>query len=376
MTHYDEAINRLGLHVLEDMDYKSVDNCFKMHFVDNEGYQYFLSRQNLTTLGIRNGYASKFFNANPYTKDNIALFIERQFEGDISIVENNAKNAHDKILMYSKRFDCNYFKSWNEIFNGRLYNISHDENWKNPRCHTLEYIKSESLRRFDVTIMSNEYVNNETPIEFVCNKHHNLGVQSMSWGQMISKDRPCKYCSEESSVARRIEKYRDQFNRECRAHKHPDIVVLGEYIDAHQKIKCICTKCGEEFYLRPDHIVRGIGCGRCTKSLGERLVEEFLTANGIKYTSQFIFTDCKMTKKAMPFDFYLHDYNIAIEFDGIQHYQPLDQFGGEEEFAKLRKRDAYKTEYCAKRGIGLIRISYEQINNIPSCLREQLKISV
>ena len=34
----------------------------------------------------------------------------------------------------------------------------------------------------------------------------------------------------------------------------------------------------------------------------------------------------------MPFDFYLPKHNICIEYDGKQHFEPIDIFGGEDEF--------------------------------------------
>ena len=42
------------------------------------------------------------------------------------------------------------------------------------------------------------------------------------------------------------------------------------------------------------------------------------------------------------FDIYLPEYNLAIEFQGEQHYQPIDFFGGTESFEKNQKRDEQK----------------------------------
>ena len=59
----------------------------------------------------------------------------------------------------------------------------------------------------------------------------------------------------------------------------------------------------------------------------------------------------------MPFDFYLPEYNICIEFDGIQHFEPRDAFGGKVEFEKTKLRDKIKDDYCKNNGLSLIRIS-------------------
>ena len=53
--------------------------------------------------------------------------------------------------------------------------------------------------------------------------------------------------------------------------------------------------------------------------------------------------------------------NIAIEYQGEQHYFPIDCFGGEEGFKKTLERDEKKRDLCRKNGIKLIEIRYDQI---------------
>ena len=62
-------------------------------------------------------------------------------------------------------------------------------------------------------------------------------------------------------------------------------------------------------------------------------------------------------------DFYI-EYNnkkYVIEFDGEQHYRPIDFFGGNEDFELTQLRDAIKNEYCIKNNITMIRISNKKI---------------
>ena len=49
-------------------------------------------------------------------------------------------------------------------------------------------------------------------------------------------------------------------------------------------------------------------------------------------------------------DFYLNDYNVAIECQGIQHEKPIERFGGEEEFEIQQEHDKRKREYANKNG--------------------------
>ncbi len=67
------------------------------------------------------------------------------------------------------------------------------------------------------------------------------------------------------------------------------------------------------------------------------------------------------------------EQNIIIEFDGEQHFKPVDFFGGEDSFKDLQKRDYEKNQYCLKNKITLFRIPYTQINNIEKILSEILE---
>ena len=77
------------------------------------------------------------------------------------------------------------------------------------------------------------------------------------------------------------------------------------------------------------------------------------------HRTQKRFSDCRY-KLPLPFDFYLLDYNICIEYHGIQHYEPRSKFGGEIEYEKTILRDTIKKEYCLKQNIPLLIISYNE----------------
>lgn len=71
-----------------------------------------------------------------------------------------------------------------------------------------------------------------------------------------------------------------------------------------------------------------------------------------------VFDSCLSPKnKYLPFDFYLPDYNILIEYDGEQHYKV--SFGqNEEKLLKQQEYDKIKTEWCKQNNIKLVRIPY------------------
>lgn len=77
----------------------------------------------------------------------------------------------------------------------------------------------------------------------------------------------------------------------------------------------------------------------------------------------------------LPFDFYLPEYNCCIEYDGTTHYIP-NKYGSwntQENIELTQKHDKIKNEYCKKKKINLIRISYKEINKInPSFIKQLL----
>lgn len=140
------------------------------------------------------------------------------------------------------------------------------------------------------------------------------------------------------------------------------------YTGSHKKITIICPKHGE-FTQRCVNHISGSGCPMCKESKGERKIRYFLENNNINFIIQKTFDDCKKVNK-LPFDFYLIDYNICIEYDGELHYKSVEKFGGYKKLHATQINDEFKTKYCNKNNIKLIRISYKE--NIIEKLKEFL----
>lgn len=376
-----EYLNYFNLTILEKPEI--CKNYTKMELTDSDGYKYYLSKNNLTCAYNRKSVLNRFFR-NPHTEYNLQNYLNIHTNGDVVIRDfQNAKDAHDPILLYCYSADVEYNKSSNEIVNGRYLLKQQMPGWVSPKRLSLDDIKKEAYK-YGVEIVDDTYVNNSTPIKFICLNHRSVGVQTRDWASIRTKAYPCIYCYREakhcvsprpSSITMEQYKknFRDKFNEDAPKLKNPNIEIVGEYIGAHEKIECKCLKCGATFYLRADHIRRGIGHSGCNKSLGEERTETYLKNNGYNYICQYRFDDCVRKERSMPFDFYLPDLNIAIEYDGIQHYKPVMTFGGEEAFAELKLNDNFKTEYCQKNNIKLIRIPYTEYNNISEFLDIELK---
>ena len=122
------------------------------------------------------------------------------------------------------------------------------------------------------------------------------------------------------------------------------------------KVIVTCKKHGD-FEIRADHLLQGVGCRKCKSSHLENEIRDFLNEHEIPYEEQKTFPWLKTGKKKLQYDFYLSEQNLAIECQGIQHFEPVDIFGGEETFKKTIERDQLKKILSEKNGVELVYFS-------------------
>ena len=144
------------------------------------------------------------------------------------------------------------------------------------------------------------------------------------------------------------------------------------YVNNQTKVIITCSIHGDFEQVSSSHL-SGAGCPHCMESKGERKISKFLDQKNIEYVRQKKFDDCIGLRYKLPFDFYLPKYRVAIEFDGKQHYEPMEYFGGLESYNRLKVNDKIKNDYCEDNFIELIRIRYDQIDRIYDILNECLK---
>lgn len=213
------------------------------------------------------------------------------------------------------------------------------------------FIKKASEIHNNKYIYLSEYVNQNTSILISCPKH---GTFSQKPKYHLNGN-GCKTCGENR---RGKIKSTNQFIEESNSrHNFKYDYSKFEFVNMIKKSIFICPKHGEFSQLCGSHI-RGIGCPSCKSSKSEEFIIKFLNNKNITFVYQKQFDDCSYKRK-LYFDFYLIDYNICIEFDGKQHFQPNDYFGGIIGFNERKIRDDIKNSYCDKNNIKLYRISYK-----------------
>lgn len=132
--------------------------------------------------------------------------------------------------------------------------------------------------------------------------------------------------------------------------------------------ECHC-ECGsiitvDSYRLTSGH-TQSCGCIRSERtSQAEVYITNYLQSNAIAYINECSFEDCIGEKGwKLRFDFFIPSYNIAIECDGIQHFKPIEFFGGEERFSRTQSNDKIKDEYCLQNNITLVRFPYYMTTN-------------
>ena len=207
------------------------------------------------------------------------------------------------------------------------------------------------------------YINNRTKVEIICPKHGSFFIRPDSH---TSDKRGCPKCGKESRFLTNEEVIK-QF-KEVHGDKYDYSKV--NYVNDRTKVEIICPKHGS-FWQIPNSHKCGSGCPYCFNSMGEIKIKKWLIDKNINFKQQFKFKECK-NKLPLPFDFYLTDKNILIEFDGVQHYKSVNRFGGFKKFKETQKNDEIKNNFCKTNNIKLIRISYKEIKKIENILEEEI----
>lgn len=140
---------------------------------------------------------------------------------------------------------------------------------------------------------------------------------------------------------------------------------------------CKC-ECGNEIIVNSGNLISGNtkSCGCLNMSAGEYNIMKILQENNILFETQKTFEDCffENTLQLARFDFYLPEYNVLLEYDGIQHFKPRNSGWGEL-LENLQARDNFKTKWCKENNIKLIRIPYTDFNLLSwNYLKEKLGI--
>lgn len=236
---------------------------------------------------------------------------------------------------------------------------------------TKEFIKEISLINNNIEVIG-EYKGSERHVQCKCRLCGNI------WnpiGRSLKYGEGCPICGREI-VNNAKRKTTEEFTNELKI-INPDLEVISEYKNTHTKIKLKCRIDGLEFYGYPANLLNLIaGCPYCSMSLGEKELLRALDDLDITYQTQYKIDGCKY-KKPLRFDAFDVINNIAFEYNGEQHYIPVDFSGNNsiianENFKIIQKRDSIKYKFCKENNIKIIVVPYWERRNIKEYIINKL----
>lgn len=234
-----------------------------------------------------------------------------------------------------------------------------------PECGTLSQIAKRTMsieefiskaqkihKSFNYDYSKVNYKNNRTKVEIICPKHGTF----FPLPDNHLNGSGCPTCSIEKVHEGQMKDVESFINDSIKVHGSKYDYSLVKYSGGKKTVKIICPKHGP-FNQTPNAHQSGNGCPNCNTSKGENKIKQILNNLDIYYIQQHTFEKL-IDKKNLKCDFFLPDFNLVIEFNGRQHYEPVTQFGGKKGLVETQRRDQIKRDYFKINKIDLLEIHY------------------
>ena len=273
-----------------------------------------------------------------------------------------------------------------------------------------------------INILS-EYIKDNERVKCECS------VCGRIWNPKASNILQGKGCSNchFKKLSRIKRKTTEQFIYEMKS-INPQILITGEYLGAGKHISCKCLIHDINFEMSPNHLLHNkTGCIECVRiknhlsgnkthelfveelskvddsiilldeyynskkkkkikcklkckichkphSHGEIKISNYLKKYNISYDTNKTFDGLYgVNGGRLSYDFYIEDMNLLIEYQGIQHSESIEVFGGEEQFLKQKEHDRRKREYAKENNIHLVEIWHYDYDYIETILDNLFK---
>lgn len=245
----------------------------------------------------------------------------------------------------------------------------------NRYCKTHDFV----FNGFD-----GEYKNNRTIVNLTCKKcgYH----YSPSAASVINHEYNCPKCSRNAKLNEQ-----EVITRVTARCIEENYTFLGFYDKNRVQTKfngiknillgVKCNNCNNKYFINYNNFInKKQHCRTCNIKILEKNIFDTLNKNSVVFIHDHETKHTLQWLDNLRLDFYLPEYNIAIECQGIQHFKPIDYFGGETAFEKQQKNDEKKRKLCEENGIKLLYYSnlgieypykvYEDINELIKEIRD------
>lgn len=306
-------------------------------------------------------------------------FIKEVFElvGNEYVVLSNYINFSTKLKIRHEKCGNVYETTPNNFLSGKRCRKCQCESYSKRLMKTNDAFVSEVYELVkDDYVFLDEYQGAKVKLTVI---HNECGHEyKVTPSDFLSGCR-CPSCK--FKKLRKIrKKTTEKFKEELRNVTDGKFEVLSEYSVWDGNMVFIHTECENQFEHSAYYFLRNPVCPFCkTKrdyhlSSGEKAVNQFLNINNIINIKNYTFEDCKNIR-SLPFDFAVFNDSklvMIIEYDGQQHFESIDYFGGEEKFKERLFNDSIKNTYCIENNIPLLRIPYWEYDNIEAILHSEL----
>lgn len=143
--------------------------------------------------------------------------------------------------------------------------------------------------------------------------------------------------------------------------KHPHARLLTLFKGQHQQVKVKCLECGNTRWVDAVGLLIApacISCERTNISIGEQKIIDLLSQAHIHYQYPYIPANL-VDKYPLHYDFRVKG-KYLIEFQGEQHYRPVDRYGGVKQFNIQQEHDQMKRQWAKDNGFILIEIKFNE----------------
>ena len=224
----------------------------------------------------------------------------------------------------------------------------------------LKRARGKYGNKFDYTLM--KYQDYRTPVTIICPEHGEFTLTPM---YHLTYSMGCVACSRDK-MSKEMSMTTEEFIERA-VYVHGDRYDYSKvnYINSNYKVDIICKKHNLLFSQDPTSHLSGCGCPKCNASKMELRIWRMLEIKGIDQVHQKTFEWLKY-KSSLYLDFYLPEYNLAIECQGLQHFGIVKKgkrcFENQEE---ILVRDKVKYKLCKKHGIKILYFCNEDTKYIP-----------
>lgn len=294
------------------------------------------------------------------TKENFLEELQRRFpENKIEIL--NYTKASGPITY--KCLECG------TIYKKNRANHLYENKTLCQKCHTGRFsqLRETFLQKaeengFELLDISSKRINE--PYHIRCKKCGRDYYYKIQMG--VLKQLNCRFCSKEAPFID-LEMCKKRFH-ERGFDKDFEILKYKEWSSSFT----LKHSCGYVFSQLPANFFKSGRCPKCLpkRSCGEQRIATYLEKKEILFEEQKKFKDLGK----LSYDFFLPDFNLLIEYQGRQHFIPVERFGGEETFKIQLEHDQKKRAFCQNHNFRLLEISFLDFNNIESILESSTTI--